>query len=241
MTEVTATGRKPWRTADPWRDTDVIDERGPRFNQAITGIVALVGSLFGWPLAWALMSAQLLIGLTLGRRFCLPCLAYFELVQPRFGEGRLEDSRPPRLANMMGSAILGAAALSWWLGAPALGTALAVLVSALALLAASTGFCAGCEIYRLSARLRGISPRHHGQIDTADLDGPWDSPAYVEFTHPLCSECREWEERLSTEPEPLLKLDVSDRPDLARKYGVAVVPTVLRVAPDGAVLERLAP
>ena len=32
-----------------------------------------------------------------------------------------------------------------------------------------------------------------------------------------------------------------DRPDLARKYGIAVVPTVLRVAPDGVVLERLAP
>jgi hypothetical protein len=49
------------------------------------------------------------------------------------------------------------------------------------------------------------------------------------------------EERLLSEPEPLLKLDVSDRPDLARKYSVAVVPTVLRVAPDGGVLERLAP
>jgi Domain of unknown function (DUF4395) len=229
------------RTADPWRDTDVIDERAPRFSQAVTGIVALLGAVFGWPLAWALMSAQLFIGLTLGRRFCLPCLAYFELVQPRFGEGRLEDSRPPRLANMIGTVVLAAAAVSWWLGAPPLGTALGALVAALALLAAGTGFCAGCEIYRLTARLRGISPRHHGRIDTADLNGLRGGFAYVEFTHPLCSECHEWEERLRSEPEPLLKLDVSDRPDLARKYGVAVVPTVLRVAGDGAVLERLAP
>jgi hypothetical protein len=229
------------RTADPWRDTDVIDERAPRFSQAVTGIVALLGAVFGWPLAWALMSAQLFIGLTLGRRFCLPCLAYFELVQPRFGEGRLEDSRPPRLANMMGTAFLAAAAVSWWLGAPPLGTALGALVAALALLAAGTGFCAGCEIYRLTARVRGISPRHHGRIDPSDLNGLRGDLAYVEFTHPLCSECHEWEERLRSEPEPLLKLDVSDRPDLARKYGVAVVPTVLRVAGDGAVLERLAP
>jgi hypothetical protein len=229
------------RTADPWRDTDVIDERAPRFNQAITGIVALLGAVFGWPLAWGLMSAQLLIGLTLGRRFCLPCLAYFELVQPRFGEGRLEDSRPPRLANMMGSIFLGAAALASWLGAPPVGIVLGSLVAALALLAAGTGFCTGCEIYRLTARLRGISPRQHGRIDAADLNGLREGPAFVEFTHPLCSECREWEERLRSKPEPLLKLDVSDRPDIARKYGVAVVPTVLRVAPDGAVLERLAP
>lgn len=229
------------RTADPWRDTDVIDERAPRFNQAITGIVALLGAVFGWPLAWALMSAQLLIGLALGRRFCLPCLAYFELVQPRFGEGRLEDSRPPRFANMIGTVFLGSAALVWWLSAPPVGTVLGLLVAALALLAAGTGFCTGCEVYRLTARLRGISPRQHGRIDAADLNGLRGAPAFVQFTHPLCSECREWEERLRSKPEPLLKLDVSDRPDLARKYGVAVVPTVLRVAPDGAVLERLVP
>jgi Domain of unknown function (DUF4395) len=229
------------RTADPWRDTDVIDERAPRFNQAVTGTVALLGAIFGWPLAWALMSAQLLIGLTLGRRFCIPCVAYYVLIQPRFGEGTLEDSRPPRLANKMGAVILGSAAVAWWLGAPAVGTALGLLVAALALLAASTGFCAGCEVYRLTARLRGISPRHHAHIDAADLNGVTGGPAYVEFTHPLCSECHEWERRLDAEPEPLLKLDVSDRPDLARKYGVAIVPTVLRVAPDGVVLERLAP
>jgi Domain of unknown function (DUF4395) len=157
------------RTADPWRDTDVIDERAPRFNQAVTGTIALLGAVFGWPLAWALIAAQLLIGLTLGRRFCLPCLAYYELVQPRFGEGGLEDSRPPRLANKMGAAFLGGAAAAWWLGAPWLGTVLGLLVAALALLAASTGFCAGCEIYRLTARLRGISPA----ITAGSRSGIW--------------------------------------------------------------------
>jgi uncharacterized protein DUF4395 len=229
------------RKADPWRDTDVIDKRAPRFNQAVTGLVALLGVVFGWPLAWALMGGQLLIGLTLGRRFCLPCLAYFTIVQPRLGEGPLEDSRPPRLANMMGTAFLGGAAAAWWLGAPVVGTALGALVAFLALLAASTGLCVGCEVYRLTARLRGISPRHHSLIDVADLNGAGGGPAYVEFTHPLCSECREWEDRLGSGPDPLIKLDVSNRPDLARKYGITVVPTVLRVAPDGAVLERLAP
>lgn len=229
------------RTADPWRDTDVIDERAPRFNQAVVGTVALLGAIFGWPLAWAIMGTQLLMGLTLGRRWCLTCVAYFVLLQPRFSEGQLEDSRPPRLANKMGAVFLGGAALAWWLGAPVLGTVLGALVAALALLAAATGFCTGCEIYRLSARIRGISPRHHSHIDPADLDGAGGGLAYVEFTHPLCSECHDWERRLAAEPEPLLRLDVSERPELARKYGVAVVPTVLKVAADGAVLDRLAP
>jgi hypothetical protein len=230
------------RTADPWRDTDVIDERAPRFNQAIVGGVALLGAVLGWPLAWAIMSAQLFIGLTLGRRFCLTCLAYFGLIQPLVGEGPLEDSRPPRLANAMGAAFLGFAAVAWWLGAETVGTVLGALVAALALLAAVTGFCAGCEMYRLTARLRGISPRRHDRLDPADLVGLDDRPrAYVEFTHPLCSECREWEQRLRSNGEALITLDVRERPDLARKYGVAIVPTVFAVGADGTILERLAP
>jgi hypothetical protein len=231
--------RRP-RTADPWRDTDVIDARAPRFNQAVVGIVALAGALLGWPVLWALMALQLGLGLTLGRRFCLPCVTYYTLIQPRLGEGELEDSRPPRLANTMGTVFLTASALAWWLGSPTVGTVLGALVAALALLAAVTNFCTGCEIYKLTARLRGISPRHHDRIDPADL--PADAPErlFVEFTHPLCSECQEWERRLSGDGT-LVTLDVRERPDLARKYGIAVVPTVLAVAADGEVLERLAP
>jgi hypothetical protein len=230
------------RRADPFRDTDVIDTRAVRFNQGTTGTVALLGALFGWPLAWALMAAQLAIGLTLGRRWCIHCLAYFTLIQPRVGEGPLEDSRPPRFANMVGLVFLAGAAASWWLGAGTLGLVLGSIVAALALLAATTGFCAGCFVYRFGARLRGVSPRHHDRIEPADLAGLDGRPrTYIEFTHPLCSECREWEERLRAGGTPLVTVDVSERPELARKYGIAVVPTVLAVGPDGVVLERLAP
>lgn len=232
----------PLRTADPYRDTDVIDERAPRANQTVVFVVALLGAIFGWPLAWALMALQLLIGLTLGRRWCLSCLAYFELIQPRFGEGRLEDSRPPRLANQMGFVFLSTASILWWLGAETAGTAAALLVAALALLAASTGFCAGCELYRLSARMRGVSARHHDRIDPADLEGfSAAERSVVQFTHPICAECREWDERLTADPgTPRVRIDVREEPALARKYGIAIVPTVLVVDRDGVVLERLA-
>jgi hypothetical protein len=239
MSAVAGSIRKA-RTADPWRDTAVIDARAPRFNQAVVGAVALAGVLIGWPVLWALMSIQLAMGLILGRRWCLSCLVYYELIQPRLGEGELEDSRPPRLANRMGSVFLGAAAIAWWLGSPTLGTVLGALVAALALVAAVTNLCTGCEIYKLSARLRGISPRHHDRIDVADLPASSSERMFVEFTHPLCSECQEWERRLSADGT-LVKVDVRERPDLARKYGIAVVPTVLAVAADGEVLERLAP
>jgi hypothetical protein len=208
----------------------------------------LLGAVFGWPLIWALMAAQLVIGLTFGRQYCLPCLAYFKLIQPRFGEGPLEDSRPPRFANMIGVAMLSAAAVLWWAGAETAALVPAGLTAALALLSAATGFCAGCETYRLIARLRGISPRHNDRIDPADLGVSLAPPlngngvsAYVEFTHPLCSDCRDWRERLAAEPEPTHEVDVSNSPELARKYGIGVVPAVFAVGPDGAVLQRLAP
>jgi thioredoxin-like negative regulator of GroEL len=51
----------------------------------------------------------------------------------------------------------------------------------------------------------------------------------------------EWERRLESEGRPHAAIDVSRDPELARKYGIAVVPTVVAVAGDGTVLERLAP
>ena len=143
------------RLADPYRDIAVIDSRAPRFNQAAIGGLSLLAVTTGWWWLLALLAAQLVVGLTLGRRFCLACLAYFELVQPRFGEGPLEDSRPPRAANVVGAVVLSASALAYALGSAVIGTGLSLLVALLALLAAATGFCTGCEAYKLGCRLTG--------------------------------------------------------------------------------------
>jgi hypothetical protein len=143
------------RAADPYRDTDVIDSRAPRFNQAVVGLVSLLAVATGWWWLLVVLALQLAVGLTLGRRFCLPCLAYFELVQPRFGEGELEDARPPRVANMVGIVVLAAASVASATGWATAGAALGLLVAALALVAAVTGFCTGCEAYKLGRRLTG--------------------------------------------------------------------------------------
>jgi Domain of unknown function (DUF4395) len=143
------------RLADPYRDTDVIDERAPRVNQAVVGFVALLAVLSGWWWLLALLALQLALGLTLGRRWCLACVVYFELIQPRLGEGRLEDARPPRFANMVGLAVLSSASLAYAVGAERVAAGLGLLVAALALLAAATGFCAGCTAYKLGYRLTG--------------------------------------------------------------------------------------
>ncbi len=143
------------RVADPYDDVDVIDARAPRVNQAVVGVLALVAVLTGWWWLLVLLALQLALGLTLGRRWCLACRFYFAVLQPLLGEGPLEDSRPPRFANVVGLGVLTAASLAYLVGWTTVGAVLGGLVAALALLAAVTGFCAGCTAYRIGWALTG--------------------------------------------------------------------------------------
>ena len=233
------------RTADPYRDTDVIDARAPRFNQVVVGTVSLIAVLTGAWWLWGLLAIQLAVGLTFGRQFCLPCVFYFEVIQPRFGEGEIEDGRPPRFANIIGAVFLSSATFAYAAGFTTLGTVLGGMVAALALLAAATGLCVGCEFYKLVAKMRGVHPGSPQRIDLVELGatgagGQSNGQVVVQFTHPLCTGCHTVEQRLAQEGHQLVVVDVSKRPELARKYHVSVVPTALAVGGDGRVLERLA-
>jgi len=227
------------RTADPWRDLAVIDERAPRTNQAFVGVLAALGVVTGWWPLFALLALQLTLSFTLGRRWCLPCLLYFGVIQPRVGEGKLEDSRPPRFANQVGAVFLWAATAASALGLATVGAALGGIVAALALLAVTTGLCVGCSIYRGIAALRGVRALRVHAVDLAALGAPRE-PAIVLFTHPLCSDCRELAAHLAAEGHAPVVVDVSRRRDLAREYGVAVVPLAFEVGADGRVLRRIA-
>lgn len=239
-TAAAGAARRP-RAADPYRDLAVIDARAPRFNQATVGALALLAALAGWWALYGLLALQLTLGLTLGRRWCLPCLFYFEVVQPRLGEGRLEDSRPPRFANQVGAVFLWSAALAGAAGMGALSSVLGGLVAGLALLAATTGLCVGCVLYRAGAALRGARSAPDRTIDLAELGVTPGEGAVIQFTHPLCADCHTLSARLAaTRPTAPVLVDVSRRPDLARRYGVAVVPLALEVGADGRVLRRLA-
>ncbi len=64
--------------------------------------------------------------------------------------------------------------------------------------------------------------------------------AVVQFTHPLCADCHVVERRLRDSGELPVLVDVSRRPDLARRYRVGSVPLAVRVDALGVVRERLA-
>lgn len=237
------------RKADPYRDLAVIDARAPRVNQLIVAAGSIVAVATGfWPLV-ALLAAQLVVAVRFGRRWCLACRLYFDVIQPRLGEGPLEDSRAPRFANVIGAVFLTASAVTWAAGWTTVGVGLALVVAALATVAVTTGLCVGCELYRLLARFRGV---RGGAIERVDLEHlgsatgsrpaiALDAPGEVVvlFTHPLCGECQTVKAELARGPRPLLAVDVSRHRDLARKYGVALVPLAVAVAADGRVTARL--
>ncbi len=183
------------RTAHPYRDTDVIDARAPRFNQATVGLVSLLAVLSGvWPLL-ALLALQLGVGLRFGRRYCLACVAYFAFVQPRFGEGPIEDSRPPKFANQVGLVVLSAASAAHLLGLATVGNALGLLVAGLASsppspasapAARSTGSAPDCRAFAGARSIEWSSP------SSVDLPSGWRvGELLVAFSHPLCTDCRD--------------------------------------------------
>jgi Domain of unknown function (DUF4395) len=219
--------------------TPLIDARAPRFNQGMIGATALLAFLLGfWPLL-SLAAFQLALTLTFGPRLCLACLIYFKLVQPRLGPGPIKDARPVRFANVVGLVFLSTASVAHLAGYSQLGWALGLIVAALALLAAASGLCVGCEIYRLLAYLRGIGPKRVARIDLQEIGASGQAGLVVQFTHPRCSDCQTLEKSLTRQGMPLALVDVSQRPELARKYGISLVPLAFKVDADGRVLARV--
>ncbi|MBL8924328.1 MAG: DUF4395 family protein [Myxococcaceae bacterium] len=221
------------------QDLSVVDARAPRFNQTVVALGATLAVATGfWPIL-TVLGVQLAVSVLFGRQYCLPCVFYFQVVQPRWGVGPLEDSRGPRFANILGALFLLSASLAYVAGFVTVGLALGSMVAVLATLAATTGLCVGCEVYKVIARVRGV---RGGAIERVDLDALGEHEgkgAVVLFTHPLCGDCQVVARELEGQGTTVVKVDVSKRRDLAKKYGVGVVPLAVQVDASGRVTARV--
>jgi hypothetical protein len=224
-------------------EVPLIDARAPRTNQFMASTLVIAAWLLHLPAVLLAVSIVLYLGLILGHRWTPAYQVYFKLLQPRLGPGRLEDERMPRFAAGLGSAWL---LVSWALihaGHGRAGWGLALALAAAAQFASYSGLCLGCLSYRLTAKLSGIRQLNPKRIEAQDrpADLPVRRGALLGFMHPLCTECHEWEERLRATGVPISMVNVRLNPELARKYGVAMVPTIWELDEDGSVLRQLAP
>ncbi len=136
-----------------------VDVRAARLSQGAVAALGLAAAALG---AWELLAvpaAHLALSAALGRRGNAVVRAFEAWLRPRLGAPVLEDARPPRFANVVGAVLLAAALLAHASGAAILGWGLALLVGALALLAATTGFCLGCWMYGWLGPFRGVLRR----------------------------------------------------------------------------------
>jgi hypothetical protein len=86
--------------------------------------------------------------------------------------------------------------------------------------------------------LRRRSPAHAARVEPGDVGlGSRSGVGVVGFSSPYCLPCQAWEAALVDAGIPFVKVDVGERPDLARRYGVRSTPLVLAVGlPGGEVL-----
>lgn len=132
-----------------------IDPRAPRFNQGVVGVGTLAAFLFDAPLVLPFLALALAAGALLGPRANPLAIAWRRVVVPalRLSPARAEkDAAPVRFAMGVGFVFLLAASAFLLVGIAVVGWALALLVAALALLAAVTDVCVGCEAYVLLKR-----------------------------------------------------------------------------------------
>ena len=133
----------------------MVDPRSPRLGQAITGTALGLAFVLRWPAVIPIVTVILAGASLLGPGANLYAHLFrwvkrtFSLPPPAF----LEEAAPPRFSNTLGFLFTAAATVAYF-GFAAEGVAwtLAVIVSGLALLAAVTGLCVGCELYILTRR-----------------------------------------------------------------------------------------
>ena len=132
----------------------MVDPRQPRFGQAITGTVLLLGFVLELPIVLPVLAVVLAGASLLGPRWNLYAYLY-RTVRGLLGPPReLEEAAPPRFANTLGFLFLTVASVAYYVfEAETVAWGLGLLVSGLALLAAITGLCVGCELYVLARRV----------------------------------------------------------------------------------------
>lgn len=156
MTEKNETTAGEGSPARGGESPSLVDPRQPRFGQAITGGVLLLGFVLDRPEVLPAMAVVLGAASLLGRRGNLYAYLYPAAKRLlRLGPpGELEEAAPPRFANTLGFVFTGAATLARYAaGSAAAAWTLGLIVAALALLAAGTGLCVGCEVYVAARRL----------------------------------------------------------------------------------------
>jgi hypothetical protein len=134
---------------------DQLDPRGVRFAAAVTTVVLAIVLLTGSGVLAALQAAVFAIPVAAGMRYSPYGALYRALLAPRLGPpSEREAAAPVRFSQAVGLLFTVVAAVGYLSGATVLGVVATAFALAAAFLNAAFGFCLGCEMYGLLARVR---------------------------------------------------------------------------------------
>lgn len=129
-------------------DGPLVDPRAPRFGQAVTTLLLVAGLATGEAVPVFVVAGILLAAVLSGWRLQVYGLAWRAL-QPLVGHTPdPEPAAPHRFATLVGATGTATASALLLAGWPGAGFAVAAAVAAAAGLAATTGICLGCRLYR---------------------------------------------------------------------------------------------
>ena len=130
-------------------DTSLVDPRAPRFGQTLTALGFGSAIVLDLPVLVYAVTAVLVAAVVSGWRLDLYAALWRTAMLPLVGQpAEREHAAPHRFARVLGAlfGVLGSGLLL--AGVPLAGYAIVGMVVVLAGLAASTGLCLGCKMYR---------------------------------------------------------------------------------------------
>lgn len=138
-------------------DEPVVDPRAPRFGQALTTLALAGAVVLEIPLLLYAVTAVLVVAVASGWRLDLYA-ALWRTAGRRLAPGSAEPepAAPHRFARVVGAAGTLLASALVFTGFPLAGYAVAGGVALAAGLAAVTGICLGCRMYREVAAFRRL-------------------------------------------------------------------------------------
>ena len=132
-----------------------VDPRGVRFSAAVTTVVLSLVLQSGSAWLLAAQAVVFALGAFAGLRFSPYSVLYRALVAPRLGPpSEKEEAAPVRFSQTLGLVFAAVGVVGYATGLTTLGIVATALALAAAFLNAAFGFCLGCEMYALFARLR---------------------------------------------------------------------------------------
>lgn len=142
---------------DGQSDVTLVDPRAPRFGQSITTIGLVAGIALGHPLPIVLVAVVLAAAVLSGWRLDVYAVLWRSGARRFLGPpAEREPAAPHRFARVLGAVGTVAASGFVLVGFETAGYAVAGAVALAAGLAATTGLCLGCRLYRHVATFRRL-------------------------------------------------------------------------------------